>query len=350
MADFRPHYMIMHDYGGTPKNQDGMFNPYNALVFPDGSVRYRNPENPYGEKAPHAFKLNGDSVGLSYADQVGSTPTPQGLQALQAEYDRIQKQYPGIQPLSHGEAYNATKGTDQQASKDGRDLDEASWRSTVRDGRAMPYNDRPSSGNPDVPTPIAQRGITAFARGNSQPVDTAQPAKPSFLPPDTQIAGDNYHPPEATSPFTATPPDSVQAMINPPQVQQTPQPAPASIMDEFPHNDDPGGPPAFAPGPTAVASGDSPAAAPAAAKQSPFMASLGAAVKNFGKSTSDAASGVGKSGDKSQSGGSGASPGSIQAMQNAQLAQARSAIDQTTHRKPPVSVVAGLSPFGRSEG
>ena len=133
MADgFNPKYLVLHDYGGTPANQEGMFNPYHALVFPDGSIRYRNPDNPYGQTAPHAYRLNPQSIGLSYAGQVGSTPSPAAMATLKSEYEKIGKQFPGIIPLSHGEAYNQTRGTDQQASRDGRVLDEASWRDAVR--------------------------------------------------------------------------------------------------------------------------------------------------------------------------------------------------------------------------
>lgn len=139
---FQPKYLLLHDYGGNPRNEDSVFNPYHALVFPDGSVRYRNPSNPYGQPAPHAFKLNPLSVGLSYAGPVGSMPTPEAMAKLNSERDAILKQYPGLKILSHGEAYQQTRGTSQQASRDGRGLDEARWRSSLG-GPIPPQNAAP---------------------------------------------------------------------------------------------------------------------------------------------------------------------------------------------------------------
>jgi hypothetical protein len=130
-SGFNPSHVVLHDYGGTPKNEDGVFNPYHTLVFPDGSVRYRNPDNPYGAPAPHAYKFNPYSVGLSYAGQVGSTPTPEAMSALRGEYGKIKQQFPDIQTLGHGEAYAQTRNTDRQASRDGRELQEASWRTNL---------------------------------------------------------------------------------------------------------------------------------------------------------------------------------------------------------------------------
>src|SRR5690349_14486468 len=66
-SGFNPSYAVLHDYGSSPANSPNTFIPYNALVFPDGTVRYRNPDNPYGTQAPHAYQLNPNSVGLAYA-------------------------------------------------------------------------------------------------------------------------------------------------------------------------------------------------------------------------------------------------------------------------------------------
>jgi hypothetical protein len=133
-SGWTPKYLVAHDYGRSPKNADGVFNPYNGLVFPDGSVRYRNPSDPYGVRAPHAFKLNPYSVGLSYAGGVGSQPTAAALATLKKEYSTIKSKYPGIQILGHGEAFKKYgHGSDMQASKDGRSLIEASWRSHLND-------------------------------------------------------------------------------------------------------------------------------------------------------------------------------------------------------------------------
>lgn len=171
---WHPHNLILHDYGGTPKNEDGVFNPYHALVFPDGSIRYRNPDDPYGSKAPHAYKMNGDSIGLSYAGQVGSQPTPEAMGTISSEYQKIQGMFPGIKAMSHGQAYEATKGTPAQASKDGRGLDEAAWRKDLPG-----FEDQTAA--PAGPVPMANRSLTAFA--GSQPAQ--QPAQP---PQPTQLA------------------------------------------------------------------------------------------------------------------------------------------------------------------
>ena len=142
---WQPHNLLLHDYGGSPKNEDGMNNPYHALVFPDGSIRYRNPDDPYGSKSPHAYKMNGDAIGLSYAGPVGSQPTPQAMATLKSEYDKINQMFPDIKTMSHGEAYEATKGTNRQASRDGRGLDEASWRTAFSQPAASfpPQTSRP---------------------------------------------------------------------------------------------------------------------------------------------------------------------------------------------------------------
>jgi hypothetical protein len=127
---FEPRYLILHDYGKTPVGwKPGTplgFNPYHALVH-GGQVQYRNPDNPYSGKAPHAYKLNPQSIGLSWAGPVGGNPAPADLNALRSEIARIRKLYPDIKIMSHGEAF-ARRGAIPQASKSGRGLEEASWR------------------------------------------------------------------------------------------------------------------------------------------------------------------------------------------------------------------------------
>ena len=162
---WKPNHVIYHDYGGNPKNEDGVFNPYHALVFPDGSIRYRNPNDPYGQKAPHAYKMNSDAIGLSYAGPVGSEPTPQALETLRRENARIQQMFPGIKGMGHGEAYQATKGTNRQASRDGRDLVEASWRSNLG-AQQQAAQQAPQA-------PMGQ-GQVADASGQTMPVSREQ--------------------------------------------------------------------------------------------------------------------------------------------------------------------------------
>jgi len=220
MAEFKPKYMVLHDYGGTPKNSDGMFNPYHTLVFPDGSKRYRYPENPYGQKAPHAHKFNPESVGLSYAGQVGSMPTEAALATLRAEAADIQKRFPGIQQLSHGEAYNQTRGTSRQASRDGRGLDEASWRTKLPSSASdipapapqggmfasAPKNNEgivsTASTQPQQPVPVSQRGLTQYA-GNASMIKSPPPATPGSG--FANVAMYNNIISEAPMPMTAVP-------------------------------------------------------------------------------------------------------------------------------------------------
>lgn len=159
MAGFKPSTLVFHDYGGTPQNREGVFNPYHALVFPDGSLQYRNPDNPYGAPAPHAYKLNPESIGLSYAGQVGSRPTPAAMETLRKEAQKVSSMFPGIRPMGHGEAFQATRGTNKQASRDGRDLVEASWRSNVVYGPPAPGETQVAAG----PVPVSDRSLTAFA-------------------------------------------------------------------------------------------------------------------------------------------------------------------------------------------
>lgn len=155
---FNPKRIILHDYGGTPENKDGVFNPYHTLVFPDGTVRYRNPNDPYGEAAPHAYQQNNEAIGLSYAGPVGSRPTPEAMKALQQEYERIQGRYGELPSLGHGEAFEMfTKGHPfARPSKDGREWQEAAWRGNVTDMSRVPEAGlQPLSLLPEQPTAVA---------------------------------------------------------------------------------------------------------------------------------------------------------------------------------------------------
>lgn len=174
MSSWKPNYLIYHDYGGTPTNTDGVFNPYHALVFPDGSIRYRNPQDPYGSKAPHAYRLNGEAIGLSYAGPVGSKPTPEALETLRRENAKLQQMFPGIKGMGHGEAFQATKGTPRQASRDGRELMEAAWRASL--------NAEPVGGEnaPGGPVPLQNRGLTTYA-GLAEASPAQSPAAPAFM-------------------------------------------------------------------------------------------------------------------------------------------------------------------------
>jgi hypothetical protein len=169
MSGFRPEYLVLHDYGGTPKG-DAPFNPYHTLVA-GGRKIYRDPANPYGAPAPHAYKFNPRSIGLSWGGAVGGTPDENDLKLLREEVENIRKQFPDIKILSHGEAYAQTKGTPQQASRDGRGLEEAAWRRFLDGSGPMPQVTQTASSEP---LPVSQRGITAFA--GMTPPAAEQPA------------------------------------------------------------------------------------------------------------------------------------------------------------------------------
>src|SRR6056300_1633427 len=138
---YNPNSIIFHEYG-TPKvdkrtgkpfvlSKTAKF-PYHVLVYPDGTVRYQNPKDPWGRKAQHAAGSNPNSIGIAYAGPVGGKPTPAGLAALQAEAYKASEwmKSRGVKNpkwWGHGEAYKATKGTPQQASKDGRSVVEGTY-------------------------------------------------------------------------------------------------------------------------------------------------------------------------------------------------------------------------------
>jgi hypothetical protein len=176
-SPFAPEYLILHDYGGTPKG-DAPFNPYHALVV-GGKKIYRDPANPYGAPAPHAFRLNPKSVGLSWGGPVGGTPSPEDLAVLREEVAAIKAKFPNIKIMSHGEAYAATKGTPQQASRDGRGLEEAAWRRFLDGTGPMPTGtETAASGAP----PVSARGLTSYAGLTAPPVPAAAPMAPAAAP------------------------------------------------------------------------------------------------------------------------------------------------------------------------
>ena len=180
MSTFNPRYLVLHDYGGTPQG-DKPFNPYHTLVMPDGRVIYRNPESPYSASAPHAYHLNSQAIGLAYGGPVGSKPTPEAMAALRAEAALIKSQFPSIERMGHGEAY-ARRGEIPQASKNGRDLIEASWRTDL-DGTpepsVAPIHQTGVGRQPAAPVPLAQRSLVAHA--GLKPAEA--PSVPSSVPP-----------------------------------------------------------------------------------------------------------------------------------------------------------------------
>lgn len=166
-SPFSPEYLILHDYGGTP-GASPSFNPYHALVS-GGKINYRNPQNPYGEAAPHAYRMNPRSIGLSWGGPVGGKPSKEEFALLKSEVDKIKQQFPNIKVLSHGEAYAQTKGTGSQASRAGRGLEEASWRKYL-------FGDQPYEPGTVEPLPMKMRSLTAVAGvQQTQPSTTGEP-------------------------------------------------------------------------------------------------------------------------------------------------------------------------------
>jgi hypothetical protein len=170
---FDPRRIIYHDYGGSPDNQPGMFNPYHALVFPSGDVRYRNPEAPYGQAAPHAFLLNNSSLGLSYAGPVGGQPTPAGMRSLQGEYEKMQRAFPGLPGVGHGEA-------GPMATASSRDRVEGSWRNRVTDLSQTPETGLPQLSLLGGPPP--DEAAPSVASAAAMPPASASPMGAPRMP------------------------------------------------------------------------------------------------------------------------------------------------------------------------
>jgi hypothetical protein len=138
---FDPDWLIYHDSHGSPENEKRQRMPYHVTVFPDGTVNYRDPGNPYGYRAPHVFDLNPKALGLAYSGPVGGMPTPEGMRSLQQEYEKIQARFPGLPGMGHGEAWEEHKKDPSKLarpSRDGRSIEEASWRGSVGDMSNVP--------------------------------------------------------------------------------------------------------------------------------------------------------------------------------------------------------------------
>lgn len=180
MSGFKPEYLILHDYGGTPKG-DAPFNPYHALIA-GGRKIYRDPANPYGAPAPHAYKLNPRSIGLSWGGPVGGTPSEDDLRLIREEVEAIKAKYPGIKIKSHGEAFAETKGTPYQASRDGRGLEEAAWRRFLDGTGPMPTGPKTAA---SAPPPVSARGLTSYA-GLTAPQAEAAAPMPTQPTPEAQ--------------------------------------------------------------------------------------------------------------------------------------------------------------------
>ena len=126
---------ILHDYGRTPQGgfQRDSFIPYHWLVTPEGRLiqRYR-PD----QVAPHAYQSNPTTLGIAYGAPVGSELTPQA----RATMAWLRQNMPqGMQYETHGQAYDRTRGTPQQASVAGRGSDEARWHAVFSKTMLLQY-------------------------------------------------------------------------------------------------------------------------------------------------------------------------------------------------------------------
>jgi hypothetical protein len=178
--------IILHDYGAANANPAN-FSPYHISVDPSGRIYERYGPN---ERAPHAYRSNPQAYGVSYAGEVGATPTPEAMDSLRFVTGGLRGGNPNLEFLGHGEAYNRTAGTPQQASRDGRQLSEASWRNQLLENPAgspaltagmppVPVG-QPPPGPQQAPAPMANRSLVAAA-------GLAPPQAPPAAPP-TRVA------------------------------------------------------------------------------------------------------------------------------------------------------------------
>jgi N-acetylmuramoyl-L-alanine amidase len=156
--------IILHDRGGSYPGHS----PYHLEVLPDGRIMNHWDSD---QRAPHAAGMNPHAYGVSYGGQVGSTPTKEAMESLDHIIGNLLKQNPGLKVESHGQAYARTKGTPLQASKDGRGLEEASWRHNLG-GATSPQPDKPGlfgSAKVDwsTPAPLPRTPTTADLQGRS---------------------------------------------------------------------------------------------------------------------------------------------------------------------------------------
>lgn len=137
--------VVFHDRAG---NYPGS-SPYHIEVTPDGKIyNHFRPD----QVGAHAYLFNPRSIGVAYGGAYGSTPTPQAMEALRSIYTGLREQNPDLRFETHGEAFARTRGTPMQASEKGRDMREASWLRTIRDGgeAQTAENRTPTPSNPQA--------------------------------------------------------------------------------------------------------------------------------------------------------------------------------------------------------
>lgn len=223
-----PDDVVLHDFGiGRDGNPNNLLRPsgYNINYFPGG--KYKLGGEQFDKKgnlkgfssAPHSYRYTAKSpMGMSTAM---ANPDLATKQVMQGHMDQLRKMNPNVRFLSHGEAFQEEgRGSPFQASKLGRDMDEAGYRYDVE------------TGNPDhwMPNPMPNPNRDPNA------IETRQPNDPRFeynadtmSPMDRYLNGGGAHIPAghyATQPQAPTSPANVQASrlgINP-TVPNQPQP------------------------------------------------------------------------------------------------------------------------------
>jgi N-acetylmuramoyl-L-alanine amidase len=191
-------HVVLHDRGGAYNGQS----PYHIEVLPDGKIMNHWKAD---QRAPHAHNFNGQSIGVAYGGPVGGPMTPEALESMKFVTGGLRKANPNLQFQSHGEAYAATKGTDRQASKEGRGLDEASWRSNLglTQPPAAPQVDDGRPGTPsmlqtaqptqmpdsDIQAPLQVTDLTDNPRFG-EPYKPTMPSDERRRPPRLEIDGE----------------------------------------------------------------------------------------------------------------------------------------------------------------
>ncbi len=188
MAGLDYGFGILHDYGAlpkiNPKTGQPVFNPYNSLIMPDGTV-YRNEG-----RAPHAVEYN-KNPGLAWGGPVGSMPTGPAMAAIREELARWKMQNPNVSVLSHGEADARHKaGLGPRASLTGRGLEEARWRNDLDASEGYELGPDPEFGNPvpatTGPTPETSGSRVAGYAARSSP-SMGSRSMPDMTPPPRSV-------------------------------------------------------------------------------------------------------------------------------------------------------------------
>lgn len=212
--------IILHDTAGHPANEINRVMPYHTTVFPDATAHYRNPADPYGEEAPHAYRQNPEAIGIAYSGASGGRPTPEGMRALQLEIERANKRSGRLTPLptyGHGEIDDMARRNPfdiRRASRDGRPITEASWRDRANELHQVPeaglqplslLKDDPLSLPASAPIAVARASPFAAPDTTPQKRPSATPAPEAPSPKPAQEPVIAAKPPEPAKPTPESP-------------------------------------------------------------------------------------------------------------------------------------------------